>query len=134
MGIGKHLLTASGCAAVLLTATPAAVQNGFPFDSELILDVDPMRGSKRIPNMDVTADGAIALEMWCNRVEGRVVVAADTITVITGTPTERACPPERAQADAALLADLAAVTNWKRNGHMLTLLGPRPLHFRLPSN
>ncbi len=48
-----------------------------------------MPGSKRIPNMDIAADGKIALEMWCNRVDGQVVVAGDTITVMTGPPTDR---------------------------------------------
>jgi hypothetical protein len=115
-------------------AAPVSAQNGFPFDAELILDVDPMPGSKRIPNMDVTADGAVALEMWCHRVEGRVVVAADTVTFIPGPVTERQCPPERAAADTELLSALTAVTGWRRDGHRVTLIGPRPLHFRLPSN
>ena len=72
----------------------ASAQSEFPFDSELIMDVAPMRGSKRIPNMDVAANGAIALEMWCNRVEGQFVVAGDTVTVLTGQGTQRACAPE----------------------------------------
>src|SRR5262245_32777939 len=85
----------------LLAGTPQAVpaQSQFPYDSELILDVAPMRGSKRIPNMDVDAKGLIALEMWCNRIEGQFVVAADTVTVLTGAPTQRECPPERLQGD-----------------------------------
>ena len=40
-------------------------------------------------DMDIAAKGAIVLEMWCNRVDGQVVVAGDTITVMTGQPTER---------------------------------------------
>ena len=102
----------------------ASAQSQFPFDSELILDVAPMRGSKRIPNMDVAANGAIALEMWCNRVEGQFVVAADTVTVLTGQATERQCPPERAQGDEQLLAALSQVTNWRRRGDTLELIGP----------
>ena len=74
-----------------------AQQNEFPFDGELILDVRPMPGSKRIPNMDIDAKGTIVVEMWCNRVDGQIVVAGDTITVMTGQPTDRPCPPERAQ-------------------------------------
>src|SRR5688572_2348164 len=89
---------------VLLCAPEAAsAQNQFPFDSELILDAAPMRGSKRIPNMDVAPNGAIALEMWCNRIEGQFVVAADTVTVLTGQATQRPCSPERAQGDEHLL-------------------------------
>ena len=71
-------------------ASGLAQPNEFPFDGELILDVRPMPGSKRIPNMDIAAK-ANRLEMWCNRVDGQVVVAGDTITVMTGRrPTGRA--------------------------------------------
>ncbi len=121
---------------VLLGAPGAAsAQSAFPFDSELILDVAPMRGSKRIPNMDVDRKGVMAFEMWCNRVEGQFVVAADTVTVLTGQATQRSCPPERAQGDERLLAALAQVTAWRRRGDTLELIGgPSPLKFRLPTN
>jgi heat shock protein HslJ len=99
-----------------------------------MLDALPMHGSKRIPNMDVAANGAIALEMWCNRVEGQIVVAGATATVVTGQPTERECPPERLRGDAELLAALAEVTGWRREGDSLFLIGPRPLRFRLLTN
>ena len=122
------------CVMAMVTATAGLAQNEFPFDSELILDVDPMRGSKRIPNMDVAANGAIVLEMWCNRIEGQFVVAGDTITVMTGQATQRQCPPERVAGDAALLAALIEVTNWRREGDTVTLIGPRSLRFRLPTN
>jgi heat shock protein HslJ len=112
----------------------ASAQSQFPFDSELIMDVAPMRGSKRIPNMDVDAKGLIALEMWCNRIEGQFVVAADTVTVLTGQATQRQCPPERVQGDEQLLAALTQVTNWRRRGDTLELIGPRTLRFRLPTN
>jgi hypothetical protein len=69
-------------AAVLGIQPSLAQSSEFPFDGELILDVRAMPGSKRIPNMDIAADGKIALEMWCNRVDGQVVVAGDTITVM----------------------------------------------------
>src|SRR5687768_2618313 len=118
MPSAKWLLRLAFCA-LIGSAGAASAQNVFPFDSELILDVAPMRGSKRIPNMDVAANGAIALEMWCNRIEGQFVVAADTLTVLTGPATQRQCPPERAQGDEQLLAALAEVTNWRRRGDTL---------------
>ena len=111
-----------------------AQPNEFPFDGELILDVRAMPGSKRIPNMDIAADGKIALEMWCNRVDGQVVVAGDTITVMTGSPTDRSCPPERARGDAELIEALNAVTNWRREGDFVRLIGPKILRFRVPTN
>ena len=112
---------------------PAQAQE-FPFESELLLDARPLPGSKRIPNLEVAANGTIALEMWCNRVDGQVVVAGDTITVITGQPTERQCSPERARGDAELLEALNAVTNWRRQGDSVVLVGPKTLRFRAPTN
>jgi heat shock protein HslJ len=122
--------------ALVMGATGAALsqESEFPFDGELILDVKPMPGSKRIPNMDIDAGGKIDLELWCNRVEGQVVVAGDTITIMTGQPTDRPCSPERAQADADLLATLHDITNWRRQGDVLLLIGPKPLRFRAPTN
>ena len=111
-----------------------ADQSGFPFNSELLLDARPMPGSKRVPSMDVAANGAIALEMWCNRVEGQLVVAADTITVLTGPATDRSCRAERMQGDAELLSALTEVTKWHRQGDIVVLIGPHPLRFRLPTN
>ena len=123
------------CAVTVGIPAPSLAQpNEFPFDGELILDARAMPGSKRIPNMDIAADGKIALEMWCNRVDGQVVVAGDTITVMTGPPTDRPCPPERARGDAELIEALNAVTNWRREGDFVRLIGPKTLRFRVPTN
>ena len=114
--------------------TSLADQSGFPFGRELLLDANPMPGSKRVPSMDVAANGAIALEMWCNRIEGQLVVAADTITVLTGQATGRQCRPERMRGDADLLSALSEVINWRRQGDIVELTGRRTLRFRLPTN
>ena len=121
---------------VLIATTGAALaqQQEFPDEGILILDVDPMPGSKRIPNMEIVGDGKIALEMWCNRVEGQFVIAGDTITVMIGQPTDRPCSSERAQGDADLLAALNGVTNWRRDGDFVLLTGPKALRFRVPTN
>jgi heat shock protein HslJ len=126
------LWAAFGAMAVGLAVAHAL--EDFPFDGEMMLDAAPMRGSKRIPNMDIAANGTIVLEMWCNRIEGQVVVAADTITVVTGQPTNRECPPERVQGDAELISALNEVTNWRRQGSTVLLIGPRTLRFRMLTN
>jgi len=131
----KWLASAAFVALALsVTAVDVTAEGAFPFDSELFLDTQPMRGSKRIPNMDIAANGAIALEMWCNRVEGQVVVAADTITVMTGPATNRSCAPEQVRGDTDLLSALVEVTNWRRQGDTLLLIGPRTLRFQVPTH
>ena len=49
-------------------ATPSVAQEGFPFGSELTLEAAPMRGSKRIPSMDIRPDGAVTIELPTRRV------------------------------------------------------------------
>jgi heat shock protein HslJ len=123
------------CALMAGAVSPGfAQQKEFPFDGELILDVRPMPGSKRIPNLDIDGKGAVVIEMWCNRVDGQVVVAGDTITVMTGQPTDRPCTPERARGDADFLDALNGATNWRREGDFLRLIGPKTLRFRVPTN
>jgi heat shock protein HslJ len=113
-----------------------AAGGDFPYDSELLLDVAPMRGSKQIPNMDIGPQGQASIQLWCNSVAGQFIVAGDTVTVITGEKTTRTCPPERMQGDEDLLAALAQVTRWTRNGSVITFEGDgaTPIRFRLPTN
>jgi META domain len=123
------------CAAVVVQAGASlAADAEFPSDGNLILDANPMPGSKRVPVMDIGDGGRIVLDLWCSRVEGQLVVAGDTITVMTGPSAERACTPERTRGDAELIGALNAVTNWRRQGDIVTLIGPKSLRFRVPTN
>jgi len=120
-------------AAVLLDR-PAAAGEAFPFDEELLLDAKPMRGSKRVPMLDIRADGEVLIELWCNSVQGQLVVADDTIPVLTGPKTDRACSPERERGDQEVLSALEQATNWRREGDTLLLIGPQKLRFRRATN
>jgi heat shock protein HslJ len=121
---------------VSAAAAARAADGDFPYESELILDVAPMRGSKQIPNMDIGPQGQASIQLWCNSVTGQLVVAGDTVTIITGQPTTQACPPERMQADDQLLAALAQVMRWRRSGSVITFEGDgaTPIRFRMPTN
>jgi heat shock protein HslJ len=133
--IGSWCKRVAVCVLLLGAAGQGVAQSGvFPFDGELILDVPPMPGSKRIPNMDIGADGKVAVELWCSRTDGQVVVAGDTITVLLGSLAERSCAPERARADLELVEALNAVTNWRREGDFVRLIGSKTLRFRVPTN
>jgi heat shock protein HslJ len=119
---------------VLAMAGPAqasAAERGFPYDSELTLDVSPMKGSKRVPMLDIGATGEASIDLWCNTVKAQLVVADDAITILLGTKTDRQCPPDRMRRDDELLAALVQITNWRRDGDLLTLRGARTMRFRL---
>jgi hypothetical protein len=138
--------------AVLGSILPGlAAESEFPFDHELILDASPMRGSKRIPILQIEENGATSIDLWCASLSGQTKVAADKIaivpapapvpTVITAAPAAvpdpaapGQCPADRAQRDEELLSALTQVTSWRRNGDLVELLGAKTLRFRLMTN
>jgi heat shock protein HslJ len=111
-----------------------AAERGFPYNSELMMDAKPMRGSKRVPMLVIGAKGETKIEGWCNNTEAQLVVAADTLTILTGASTEQQCPAERMRADQDLMAVLMEITHWRRDGDVLTLRGTKTLRFRTMTN
>ena len=128
----RPLLAVLGLA-VLAGPAPGHAE-GFPFGRELLLDATPMRGSKKVPILDVGDAGTAEIELWCNSVKAQLVVAGDTITIITGETSARQCAPDRARADEDLLAALNDVTRWRMERSALVLTGSRTLRFRVPTN
>jgi META domain len=103
----------------------------FPFDRELMLDAAPMHGSKRIPIIEIAADGAASIDLWCSSLRGKASVGADSLTIVPeGAPTAQ-CAPERQSSDENLLAALVQVTNWRRHGDVIEFIGARTLRFHL---
>ena len=121
-------------AAVLLVSVAAHAEEGFPFGTEMTLEAVPQPGSKRIPNLEIGDNGEVVLELWCKGGKGQFSVAGNTVIFVPGAMQDRSCPPARAQADDDLVAALAAVETWKRQGDVLTLIGPKPLRFRANGN
>ena len=117
---------------------PAAAAEQFPFDQELLLDAAPMRPAKRVPILTVTPDGKATIDLWCKTVTARVELSDATIKIEPGPLPEALpemmaagqCTPQRMQADEDVLAALAQVTSWRRQGSALMLVGPATLKFR----
>ena len=107
---------------------------GFPFDHELRFDGNPMRGSKRVPGLQIAANGAAEIDLWCARGKGQAVIIDDQITIVPLSMQDNQCPPDRLRMDEDLLNTLTAVTNWRWDGQSLVLIGPKPLRFRPASN
>jgi heat shock protein HslJ len=121
-------------AVIASTSATFAAERSFPFDSELMLDAKPMKGSKRIPVMTIDPKGKAEIDMWCNSIVGQVVVVDNTITVMTGAKTARQCDPARTRGDDELLEALLQATSWSREGDVLTLRGAKTLRFRQATN
>ena len=127
---------ACGLVCVLLAAAiePAFASDVFPFGRELILDAAPMRGSKRIPILEIGENGAASINLWCASARGQANVSADSITIVTEPVEPAQCAPERQSRDESLLAALTQVTNWRRHGDTIEFLGATNLRFRLMNN
>ena len=106
----------------------------FPFGYEMRLDSSPMPGSKRIPSLDIGDSGETRVDLWCKSGKGQFSVAGDTVIFVVGAMDNRDCTPERAQADDDLIATLNTVTNWKRQGDAVSLIGPTSLRFHINTN
>src|SRR5262249_2593004 len=129
-GRRQHLRSLALAASLIVVGTSAgAMERGFPYDQELMLEAKPMRGSKRVPMLDIRGSGDVAVDLWCGTVRAQFVVAQDTITILTGAKSDEQCSPERMRADDELLDALTSVTNWRRNDDILTLVGPKMLRF-----
>lgn len=112
----------------------AATADEFPFGAEMTLDAPPMRGSKRIPNLEIGDKGEVVLELWCKGGKGQFSVANDTVIFVPGQMEERQCSPERAAADDDLLAALGDASGWRRQGTSVQFMGPKVLRFRINTN
>jgi heat shock protein HslJ len=126
--------TAFALALLAIAIGPARAEEEFPFGFEMTLDAARMPGSKRIPSLDIGDNGEVVLELWCKGGKGQFSVAGNTIIFVPGAMETRTCPPERAQADDELLAALADVATWRRQGDAITLTGSKTLRFRLNTN
>jgi META domain len=113
---------------------PAPASEPFPFGAALMLDAVPMRGSKRIPMIEIEENGMASIDLWCASARAQAVVGDNSITIAPGDLQSPQCDAERQSRDEKLLAALMQVTNWRRNGDLIELLGTTPLHFRLMTN
>lgn len=127
--------TFGAAAFVLLTMLAAsAAGDGFPFGAEMTLDAPAMKGSKRIPNLEIGDKGEVIVQLWCKEGKGQFSVAGDSVLFLPADFSDSGCSAERAEADDALLAVLANVSEWKRKGNTVSLIGPKTLRFRINTN
>ena len=111
-----------------------AAENAFPFGTGLMLDVEPLYGSKRIPMIEIEDNGTATVDLWCSSVHASATVGENSITIVAEPAEPAQCTPERQSGDATLLAALSQMTNWRRDGDVIELIGPTTLRFRAMTN
>ena len=131
----RHVLSLATPAAALLAAIVAtSAQSAFPFDRELLLDARPLPGSKRVPILEIGADGRAQIDLWCRSGAGQAVVAGMAIKFTLGAMREDSCTSERAQRDEEMASMLSQVTRWRMENDVVVLIGPTELRFHLSSH
>jgi heat shock protein HslJ len=120
--------------ASLVLCAPAAAQKAFPYGAELRLDANPMKGSKRLPWLQFSDNGAVDIDLWCASGRGRATVVDRTITIVPTALRDNQCSPELLDADKDFLSKLMAVTAWRWDGFLLVLEGSEALRWRPASN
>jgi hypothetical protein len=111
-----------------------AADQAFPFGAELMLDSDPLYGSKRVPMIEIDDDGVTSIDLWCASAHAQATVGANSITIVAEPPDEAQCSAERQSGDENLLSALSQATNWRRDGEIVELSGATTLRFRLMTN
>ena len=119
---------------VAATWSLAAAGDTFPFGTTLMLDAAPMRGSKRIPMLEIAENGAASIDLWCASARAQVIVSEQSISISPADLQDAQCDPDRQSRDAELLAALAQVTNWRRDGEVVEFSGATSLRFHLMTN
>jgi hypothetical protein len=124
--------------AVLAAVYPAHASEPFPFGTELMLDVPPLHGSKRIPMIEIEENGAASIDLWCTSLRAQATLDGDSITIVPSQTQNDIsggqCEADRQASDAEILSALSAATNWRRVGEVIELSGPATLRFRLMTN
>ena len=119
---------------LVVSLSPTVAGDAFPFGSTLMLDAAPMRGSKRIPMIEITENGTASIDLWCASARAQAVITDHAISIAAADLQNAQCEPDRQSRDEELLAALAQVTNWRRDGDVVELLGATSLRFRLMTN
>lgn len=144
---GRSLLSRSVIAAGLILLVAAGLRVGvaadrFPYDRDMLLDAGRMGRVKRVPVLNVAADGRATIDLWCRTVPGRVQLSGLSIRIEPGPlplglpryMSDGQCTPARMQADNDTLAALAQVTGWRRHGDTVMLTGAQTLRFRVSNH
>ena len=124
------------CAAAVLLGVmvPLASAQQFPFDQEMLLDVRPLPGSRRVPILEVHTGGKGTLDMWCHRAAIEIAVSGNELKFTFTSAKPENCTPERIERDQAMAKALLEVTSWRRQNDIVTLVGPTSFRFRISTH
>jgi hypothetical protein len=133
-------LLRAGCMAVLAAAAvvfaaaaPAAAQS-FPYDQEMLLEVKPLPGSRRVPMIEVHPDGKASVDMWCHSAVAQITITGNDVKIEFVSAKPENCTPERIELDQALAKAMLEITQWRRKNDIVEFVGPTSFRFRISTH
>ncbi len=121
-------------AAIVLVAAMSAGAQSFPFDQEMLLEAKRLPDSRRVPMMEIHADGKATVDLWCHSASAEVAVSGSEIKFTFVSAQPQNCTQERIELDQQMGRALSEVTSWRRQGDILILEGPTTFRFRLSTH
>ncbi len=112
---------------------PASAQN-FPFDQEMLLEVRPLPGSRRVPMMEVHPDGRASVDLWCHSAVAQLALTGNEVKFDFVSAKPENCTPERIELDQKMAKDLLEVTHWRRKNDIVEFVGPTTFRFRISTH
>lgn len=132
--MGSRVRRICAAALVLAATTAGAAAQQFPFDHEMLLDVRPLPGSRRVPILEVHPDGKATLDMWCHSAVVEVAISGRELKLTFVSAKPENCTPERIERDQAMAKALLELTHWRRENDIVVLIGPTSFRFRLSTH
>ena len=129
----RSALSATATAIALAAAAPAHAQN-FPFDQEMLLEVKPLPGSRRVPMLEVHPDGKASVDMWCHSAVARFTITGNAIKIEFVSAKPENCTPERIELDQAMAKAMLEITQWRRTNDIVELVGSTTFRFRISTH
>jgi hypothetical protein len=133
-------LLRAGCMAVLAAAAvvfaaaaPVAAQS-FPYDQEMLLEVKPLPGSRRVPMIEVHPDGKASVDMWCHSAVAQITITGNDVKIEFVSAKPENCTPERIELDQALAKAMLEITQWRRKNDIVEFVGPTSFRFRISTH
>jgi hypothetical protein len=119
---------------VLGLSTGLASAQQFPFDQEMLLETKPLPGSRRVPMMEIHANGRGTVDLWCHSAVADIAVTGSEIkfTFVSAKPEN--CTPERIELDQAMAKAMLEITQWRRKNDIVEFVGPTSFRFRISTH
>ena len=124
------------CAAAMLlgvAVAPASAQD-FPYDQEMLLEVKPLPGSRRVPMIEIHANGRGTVDMWCHSAAADIAINGSEIKINFVSAKPENCTPERIELDQQMAKALLEVTSWRRKNDIVELVGSTTFRFRISTH